>query len=205
MSERKCVIAAFGDILGFGAWTRRASNSPEVSAPFVQMFYALLENYVLSNPRTYVKYVGDGLMIIKEIPLGNKKNRCINQFLQGLVKLTLQAQDLIKGCAWPPPDGFRMRVTSGHVSRLNVLDPGNKRERVPEYVGYAVNLAQRLLEVSPTTSCICHESVVKLLGSRKNPLHFKRLGDPKERPRGIDSEDLGELWMLQLERRARTR
>jgi len=91
-----------------------------------------------------------------------------------------------------------MRAACGHVDQLIVEDPLDPKRKVPEYVGYCVNLAQRLLEIAPNTPYICHESVIKILGTRKQIFKFRRIVNTPERPRGIDSEDIAGLWVVEF-------
>lgn len=67
---------------------------------------------------------------------------------------------------------------------------------IPEYVGYCVNLAQRLLEIAPRMPFICHDSVINLIGKSKRLFKIRHLVNMPERPRGVDGEDIAGLWFV---------
>lgn len=151
----------------------------------------------------YVKFLGDGLMMVREMGGGHNCGVTM-KFLQDAESLTHRIEEIIR-VHWPRPDGFRIRVTSGHVwKRMATIRSGGRRQtiRLPEYIGYSVNLAQRLLEVQPTIACICDESIPEILGPKKQKLSLERMGTPKERPRGVDPEDLERLWIFRCEKDA---
>lgn len=191
--ERKWVICAFGDILGFGIWSRRAANTPEIRDPFIKKFYEEIDAFVKRN-NFYVKYLGDGLMILHEIPISG--NSDVEKFLLEIKRFTKQMNSIIKKCAWPSPEGFRTRVVIGHVDKITVTDPSDRSRNIGEYVGYSINLAQRLLEVRPNIPLICHESVLKVLNQKRFHMKFKKIAGLIDRKRGVDVEDIATLWMV---------
>lgn len=195
MIGRKWVIVAFSDILGFMGWTARASVSPEVKDPFIKEFYLEMEKFVDQN-NFYTKYLGDGFMCLHEIVYQDDKGPL--RFLEAVSQFTKRISILIKKCAYPQPDGFRTRIVVGHVDKFQVQDPQDKNRKVPEYVGYAINLAQRLLEVKPRTSFICHESVLKIFGDKKATFKFRKVEDVAEKPRGVNELDIQGLWSIKL-------
>jgi hypothetical protein len=190
--ERKRIIAAFGDIRGFRKWTLRALNSPEVSEGFIRDVYSNFEQFS-QKTSNYVKYLGDGLLIVRE--LGNGHNcGTARQFLHEVHNLTVAIEDSIKGI-WPRPDGFRARVACGYVWKRPTIKRWKGRNfNHAEYIGYAVNMAQALLYVYPEIQNICHESIVELIGPKKNGLVLERLAPPKERRHGVDPQDFNGLW-----------
>lgn len=185
--ERRKVIVAFGDILGFTAWTRRASNAPEDCELLIQKIYeefAALQ----SEMKCHFKLLGDGFMVLRELRQ-EKSCRVIGQFLRELYLVAERIDRIVKDHPPPRPDGFRVRVAIGRV-----FMPARK-----EYAGYPINLAQRLLEVSPHVLCICHESVGPALIEKKaHGIRVERMAVPKETPRGVDSDDLKGLWSFQF-------
>lgn len=196
--ERKKVLVVFGDILGFGAWSRRATNTAEIRDPFVISFYHEVERFLDDRPNFYAKYLGDGFMFIKELP-EKPNSKCVSIMITDLVHLTKRIVYLIKNCPYPPPEGFRMRIAAGHATKFLVIDPNDKTRKVPEYVAYVVNLTQRLLEISPEIPFICHESTIKILGNQKKKFRIKYMGPhTKQNPRGVDSEDIDGLSVIQL-------
>ncbi len=193
---RKRVVVAFGDIIGFRTWTRRAMTTPEESRDFIESFYRALEAYSLKT-KAYVKFLGDGLMIVWEIEGG--KNGDVARFLIEIYELALSIQNMIVK-HYPRPLGIRFRVCSGYVWKI-IMTKKRLGEKIKcaEYVGYVVNLAEHLLHVSPRVLCVCHESVVETMGSKKTGLRFEELEGPTELPRGVDPEDLAGLRSFRVE------
>ncbi len=196
--ERKRIIIAFGDILGFGTWHRRAANQPEISGPFLQKFYDELQAFQARSRDLYLKYLGDGIMILKELPETKKSIGYSREFIRNVGFLNSRLLRIIRFCPFPAPEGFRTRVASGYVDKIMIHDPLDRKKRIPEYVGYSINLAQRLLEISPSVPFICHESVVKIVGRKRALFRFKRLPEQSNKPRGIDSEDISGLWVIEF-------
>lgn len=196
--ERKCVVVAFGDILGFGVWSRRAANTPEVRDPFIIAFYSEIERFLKANSYLHAKFLGDGFMIVKELPDRGHKCGTVLRFIIELQTLTRNLIHIVRTCPFPPPDGFRLRIASGHVTKFMVTDPDDPAKKKPEYVAYAVNLAQRLLEVAPKIPIVAHESAIKILGVKKKKIKLRLLANTTERPRGVDLEDIAGLWIIEL-------
>lgn len=196
--ERKWIVVAFGDIAGFSAWRRRASTQPEIAQPFLQKFYREIEQFSMRNQDLYIKYLGDGLMVIKEINEKYSKHRCVVKFIHQTGALNARLLRIVRGCEWPPPDGFRMRAVCGHVDKIMITDPNAQSRKIPEYIGYAINLAQKLLQISPGTDFICHESIVKVLGHFSRHFKVRRFRVFEEKRKGIDPEDIANLWSVEF-------
>lgn len=194
------MVLASGDIRGFGTWTYRASNSLEIQAPFIREFYRAMQQFVLARPHLYFKYLGDGMMIGQEMSPSERRNGPLVRFIQDIQELTQKMLTVVSDCEWPAPDGFRMRIMAGYVHKIMVLDPNDpKRKRlVPEYVGYLANTVARLQEVSPATTCLIHENVVRPLLTKASLFDITKFGAPTERPRGVNQEDLNALHVLGL-------
>lgn len=97
----------------------------------------------------------------------------------------------------PRPKGFRVRVVCGHTTKVVTRTCANDCNWQKDFVGYPINLASRLLDVSEDTACVCHESVREIVGEKKMAefeVNFKRLDAPKLKPLGVDAEDLDELY-----------
>lgn len=193
--ERRWVIVAFADILGFTIWAARADVPPEIRDPFMDEFSLEMEKFVNEN-NFHIKYLGDGLMFLAEIAFQDEKVPF--EFMESIKVFTKKIRLLIKKCSYPQPDGFRARIVSGYVDKRYLTDPNDRTKKVPEYVGHAINLAQRLLEIKPETAFICHESVLKILGEKRNSFRFKKLDDVKEKPRGVNQVDIESLWTIRF-------
>lgn len=195
--ERSCVIVAFGDVAGFNPWIRRGMNSPEVIHPFIEAFFAEVQSFLNLHPDVQVKYLGDGIMILKELKPTCNRGTCAARFMRDTVALCKRLNGIVRGCEMPP-DGWRMRWTYGHVSKILVLDPADpKRQRqVWEFIGYAINLAQKLLEVCPSVMMMFHESVFQIPGTLKLGFRFTRHNEVPKPPRGVDPEDIAGLRVV---------
>jgi len=104
----------------------------------------------------------------------------------------------VRSCEWPAPEGFRMRAVCGHVDKMMVNNPQDRKRKMPEYIGYAINLAKKLLDVSPETSFLCHESIVKVIGKFPRQFKVKRFKTVEERRKGVDVEDISNLWKIEF-------
>lgn len=195
--ERATVIVAFGDVAGFNPWIRRGMNSPEVIHPFIEAFYAEIQAFLVKHPDVQLKYLGDGIMVIKELKPCCNRGVCASRFVKDTIALCKRLSSIVRGCEMPP-DGWRMRWTYGHVSKICVLDPadGQRRRKVFEFIGYAINLAQKLLDVSPSVPIMFHESMFSIPGLVKLGFKFRKHEQTAKQPRGVDQEDLAGLRVL---------
>ena len=91
-----------------------------------------------------------------------------------------------------------MRAVCGHVDKLMVIDPNARSRKIPEYIGYAINLAQKLLSIAPDAPFICHESVAKILGKYPRQFRLSHFKVVEEKRKGIDPEDIAGLWEIEF-------
>lgn len=196
--ERIWAAVAFADIRGFGTWTSRAATSNEVKEPFIREFYSLLQDYVQKNRNAYCKYVGDGLLIIKEFTVAERKNGILLDYLMSLRGLTRKVRKIVADCDYPRPAGFRIRIAGGNIYKLLVVDPNDsfRVRMIPEYVEYTVNMAQKLLEVSPEIVALCTQNIGEPIAKKKSPLRVRPLKQPSFYPKGVNSEDVDGLRIL---------
>jgi class 3 adenylate cyclase len=189
------VLVAFGDVTGFGAWTRRGSNSPEEFKDFMVHLYKEFIRFRNGNGY-FVKLMGDGFMCITEIDKGNSKARTL-EFLNHAVDLELAIQNIVKS-TFPAPGSFRIRIAAGHVWKMVASRPGQGTAQT-DYLGYAINLAARLLEIDRESAILCHESVRKILNGAirsSTEFGFKPARIRSRCPRGVDPEDIQTLWKV---------
>lgn len=186
-----------GDIRGFGLWTSRPAATLEVQEPFIKSFYDAMQAYVISHPDSRFKYTGDGFQIIKEFDLAGRKNGRVAEFIEELKNLVKEIRASIFECVEPKPSGFRLRIFSGYVFKLMVLDPNDSQRKrlIPEYVGYAINTTHRILKVNPEISGLCDG---KLAAGKKNFFHMKNLDHPSLYPFGVGKEDVDDLKIIQI-------
>lgn len=186
--DRKWVIVAFGDMSNFMEWSLRASNSPEVQGAFINALYDRFQVFVTKTNSEVFKYLGDGFMVLKELPEKGHKCRDAIPYLKEAFELTNDINSLI-GKFSPRPNRFRVRATAGHVFRLEVADPNHRQNNIYEHVGSCIDLAKRLLEVKPEISCICHQSVVDIF-PKAGKAKFKKVVNVRERPRNVAPSEL---------------
>ena len=197
--ERKWGICVFGDIRGFGRWTSRAANSPEVKEPFIQKFYTLMDRFIVKHRDIYFKRVGDGFMVFKEFK-SEGDGRKIADFIGIIRCLTRKARSDVNKGLWPTPGGFRVRITSGDVFKILVVDENDpERKRIhPEYIEYPTNAAAHLLVVNPDQFCLVTEGVIEALGQFRSMFKIKRLKIPSCYPESVNKEDVDGLYILRL-------
>jgi len=196
--ERKWVVVAFGDIRGFGLWTSRAANSPEVKEPFINDFYKTLEDYVCRHKDIHFKYMGDGFLVLQE--LGGRDSEGVYKFLKKVRSITKRVLLDIKRCPYPNPAGFRIRIASGDVYKRMVIDPNDpeRKRKIPEYVEYATNKAAHLLMVNPELTCLITESVIKALGKYRSFFRLRKLAHPSSYPESVNKIDIDGLRILRF-------
>ncbi|MCG3205525.1 MAG: hypothetical protein KCHDKBKB_02247 [Elusimicrobia bacterium] len=194
-ASRVKILVAFGDISGFGAWTRRGSNSPEEFKDFMVHLYKEFIRFRNGNGY-FVKLMGDGFMCITEIGKGDAKSRTL-EFLNHAMDLEFAIQTITRK-TFPAPGSFRIRIAAGHVWKMVASRPGQETAQT-DYLGYAINLAARLLEIDRESSVLCHESVRRILNGairNRTEFGFKPLHIRIRCPRGVDPEDIRTLWKV---------
>lgn len=193
-------MVAYGDIRGFGAWTYRAANTNEVKAPFIRRFYDTLEFYIRRHPEAHFKAQGDGFLIIREFTPKERKAGALMKHLLTLRGLTHRVRADVAACAWPKPEGFRIRITCGDAYKIMMVDPNDpeKKRRIPEYVEYVVNAAQRILMVNPEIVCLVTEGVITALGKGAKAFRVRRLVEPSSYPTGVNKEDIDGLRIVRF-------
>ncbi len=192
--ERKRVLVSFGDLRGFRKWIIRGANAPEVSELLIENVYSIFEEF---HKRTgyYVKYLADGILIVKELGPGHNCGHA-KKFLNDTHGLALAVMESLKD-VWPRPDGFRIRDTSGYIwKRSSLHHIQGKWMHLPEYIGYALNMAHSLLYVYPEELCICTEGFIEIIGQKRNGLVLERLPPPDEKRQGIDPQDFLGLYSV---------
>lgn len=195
IAGRVKVLVAFGDVTGFGAWTRRGSNSPEEFKDFMVQLYKEFIRFRNGNGY-FMKLLGDGFMCITEIDKKSAKKR-ISEFLNHAVELESGIRKITKN-TFPAPGPFRIRIAAGHVWKMIASRPGQEAIQT-DYLGYAVNLAARLLEIDRESAILCHESVKKILNGSpigKGEFTLKPAHINGRCPRGVDPEDIRTLWKV---------
>jgi len=194
-TESKRVVVAFVDIIGFGPWIKRAHALSDFHFLITQLYRKLVHFH--NDLGYHVKFLGDGAMIVKEMNPGHNCGMAI-KFLRDMDCLAGFMTEVIKKTAWPRPEGFRVRLAAGHVSKLSINVCERECALQKDYIGYPVNLAARMLDVlKDTTPLLCHESVKDIVGPKKSKvvnLVFTKQLKPHKFFDGVDVEDLDHLW-----------
>lgn len=198
--ERKWVIAAFLDITGFRSWTYRASTAPEMKEEFIGNFYTVLQGYVRANRDAWCKYEGDGLMVVREFtPAERKSKKELRTFFLSLRLLYRKVKKSLEQSEHPPA-GVRIRMISGYVYKLMVIDPQDpERERlIPEYLEYCTNTVRGLLEVNPEIACLATKGLIAGAGKGRSVFRVRALGTPSCYPKGVNREDVDGLEIVRF-------
>lgn len=198
--ERKWILSAFVDINGFGTWIYRATIPREIKEPFIEAYLEIVQEYVRQNRNIHFKYLGDGLLAIREFCEPERKDGSVFRFIKGLGDLSKKIERLIKDTS-QPPDGLRVRITEGYAYKFKVLDPfdADRKETVPEYIEYGINTAERLMEVNPELVCLVTEGVWKALEpSQRSFFRMRKLGAPSHFPKSVNREDLATLYVIKF-------
>jgi len=197
-ADRKRVIVAFGDVIGFAKWLRRASNSPEEVKFFLTRLYKRLAH--MKEQGFFMKAMADGGMVLRELPNGHNCN-LVADFLKEMIVWRQHMMEIIRETEFPRPEGFRVRVTVGHALKIGTSFCDRMCVFHNDYVGYPINLACRMLKVeSRTIPFMAHESVVDVLEkkARKKGIEFTKIRTKDRRMDGIDVEDMANLWSFNV-------
>lgn len=181
-------IVVFGDIRGFSVWEQSVTR-PEIEfKPLMNCFDAMVDEFE-AKTGYFTKNLGDGYMQIVELQADTHDCIPALRVLKETVKFATSVQTVIRKSPWPRPDGFRVRVSSGHVWKKQ----GNKTD----YVGRHVNLAHKLLRVSPQTEFLAHQSFLELMARRQTHeigVKFAKLPPDRRIPDGVLKADMNALW-----------
>lgn len=196
--ERKWVVTAYIDITGFRRWTYRAATAPEIKERFLTEFYKVLQCYVKNRLDAWSKYEGDGLLTIKEFtPDMRTDGKSIGEFVVGLRGLYRKVRRVLSE-AEEPPEGVRIRMMTGYVFKLMVLDPNDpeRKRLIPEFVEYCTNTLRGLLDVNPEIPALATSTLGKNLGTARSSLRVRPLKKPSTYPKGVNPEDVDGLMIL---------
>jgi len=189
-------LIGFADISGFSEWMQRSVLSDMERKGLMSEVIREFVKFKASTPY-YVKLLGDGLMFVHKIAEKSEKGVVINNFLERVHDLVVNVEDIISKTATPRPKGFRARVTYGEVFEISATDILDKSKRQTDYIGYAVNLAARLLSVEETIPLLCTERVAELC-PRVPHIEFLDLAASMPCLKGIDKEDLLALKQVRV-------
>jgi hypothetical protein len=200
--ERKRALVAYGDIHGFSSWIKRPANSPEEVDSLMEDVSNEFQKFAVES-KGYSKYMGDGIMVILE--LGPKNNSSLVIDFMRRSCLFVESVNKVIHAHWPRPHGFRLRLVLGYVYKKVMLcrnclskPSGRLQGQCAEFIGYPINLSQRILHVEPNISLLCHESVKQIIGKKRCDLILKKIPIPRVKAPGIDRDDLRSLHSVKL-------
>lgn len=191
--ERIHVVAAFGDLRGFGSYTQRITDDASQIIPFLDKYDDVITGFEAKNDY-FLKHLGDGFLCVAKT--NGEKGATTVRFLCDLWALLGSLHRHIRRTKSPRPDGYRIRVAAGHVFQAVRLDGS------VDFRGYHINLAAKMLQIEKETfPFVVHESARQLMSKsqmEKAGLSFKLLPPPPLRrlPDGIYKKDLEELWAM---------
>lgn len=191
MIQRVHVIAAFGDMSGFGSYTQRITDDQTQIIPFLEAYDAIVADF--KKRHTYfVKHTGDGFLCLAI--LSHRHAAATAAFLNDLWIVSKRINQMLKRTKYPRPMGFRIRVAAGHVYCSRV-------DGQIDFRGYHINLASEMLEVEKKKGFLIHETAKQLMTSKiikRAGLRLSHVTAPLMRrvPDGIYREDMSVLYSL---------
>lgn len=187
-------IIVFGDIRGFSTWEQKAANPDVEFKPLMNRFDAMVDKLETATG-WFTKNLGDGYMQVVELPAGHSCGLAA-KLMEAHWQFGAAMTTMFKKSPWPRPDGFRIRVASGHIWKKE----GSKHD----YVGRYCNMTHKLLRVSPDKFFLCHQSFVELMTrSQTNRAGFCYAKAEADRriPDGVLKADATALWELKRVRK----
>jgi len=200
-TERKRVIVAFADTVGFASWIKRTHSMEDFHFLAVRLYRKIL--HMRKQFGYHVKFSGDGAMFVKELKPGHNCRSTILmlQHMDCLVQFMVES---ISRTHYPRPRSFRVRLAAGYVTKLHASICKLECDFQKDYIGYPVNLSSRMLDLaSENNPVMCHESVKDIIGDKRSSaanLIFERVNIPKADADGVDEEDLKSLWTWKFEK-----
>jgi class 3 adenylate cyclase len=166
--QRRDVVAIFGDLRGFTAFSSRAE--PDVILPVLEDYYRALGAVITRHEATLVGFTGDGVMVLVNAPVARE-----NPALHGLrLAIDMQAalQPLVVGWA---AKGHAMGFGVGIAMGPAIVGTVGYEGRV-DYtaIGSVVNLASRLCGLAKNTQILTDPVVA---GEVKGNIALVSLGD----------------------------
>jgi adenylate cyclase len=153
--QRRDVVAIFGDLRGFTAFSSRAE--PDVIMPVLEEYYRALGAVITRHEATLVNFTGDGVMVLVNAPVARA-----NPALHGLrLAIDMQAalQPLIAG--WSAKGhtmGFGVGIAMGPAIVGTVGYEGRLDYTA---IGSVVNLASRLCDLAKDTQILTDPVVAR--------------------------------------------
>ena len=161
--EERTATVLFSDIRNFTGLTA-GKGSSEVLA-WLNDYFTEMSAVVKKNHGFLNKFIGDGLMVVFGVPLGESVREDACRAVRTAIEMLERVEDLNHG---RPPGRPELRIGIGiHTGRLTAGTVGSRDRLEYSVIGETVNLASRLeglckelkteLVLSPTTQEVVHE------------------------------------------------
>jgi hypothetical protein len=163
-------IVFFVDIRGFKDFCDRINKADEEFLPFWRDWQALIDEFE-DEDNGYVKRIGDGIMVVKEIEAAPHKE--ISAMLNKLWKFLVKLLRLINKKMTPRPDGGRVRGGFGYVWQVPY-----KKDHGRDYVGSLINMIEKALRFRKELTFLLHVSAIERLPkavNAKNGFSFQKI------------------------------
>lgn len=186
------IVAAFGDISGFGQWFDSISDQEQELKPFMRTLDAAIDAFE-DESQYFVKRTGDGFLVIMELKKDDNGHE-MTTFLLRLIEMETKINKLIQIQRYPRPEGYRIRVTSGFAWKK--VHRGHV-----DYIAKSINLASKLLRVGKHVPFIIHESVKDVVPKSavtKHLFKFDKTITGSEFPDGVYRKDVDSLWSVRI-------
>ncbi|ANW00943.1 transcriptional regulator [Bradyrhizobium icense] len=141
-AHRRDVVAIFGDLRGFTAFTARAE--PDAILAVLKQYYEAVGAVTARHEATLIRFAGDGVMVLVNAPV-----TCENPAYRG-VRLAIDMQAAVQSVAgtWSAGGcaiGFGVGVAMGHAT-VGTLGYQGRLDYTA--IGSVVNLASRLCSMA---------------------------------------------------------
>jgi class 3 adenylate cyclase len=140
--QRSEVVAIFGDLRGFTAFSARAE--PEVVIAVLRQYYEAIGTVTARHAATLIRFAGDGVMVLVNAPVA-----CENPAQRG-IRLAIDMQAAVQSLAnyWKARDcaiGFGVGIAMGPAT-VGTLGWHGRLDYTA--IGNVVNLASRLCDLA---------------------------------------------------------
>src|SRR3954468_12280702 len=153
--QRREVVAIFGDLRGFTAFSARAE--PEVILAVLKEYYEAVGAVITRHEATLIRFAGDGVMVLVNAPVA-----CENPAHRGLrlaMDLQVAVQSLSKSwCAGGTSMGFGVGIAMGPATVGTVGYEGRLDYTA---IGNGVNLASRLCALADDAQILVDPAVAE--------------------------------------------
>lgn len=185
-------FVAFVDIRGHGSFMRRLSDHQTEFLPFRRDWRKLIDKFE-KKTGYFVKRLGDGIMIIKEVDQRIISREAVD-FTNNTWMLLMDGKRLIRKKHSPRPDGILLRKSFGSIWKEPCV------QFKYDYVADKLNMTEKMIHWNKGVCIVLHESYVDKLNdslSKKFGYVIKKLErDPNLEDQGPYEPDTKLLYSL---------